>query len=707
MNRFFTLLFAASCLTAVGQESDGWCCDPDSGSFYFDSECEQEGTSFALDGFVEDLDCGDFGGPGGIGGCNDIAACNYIGGGYDFDDGTCDYECEGCRISSACNYNSSVLLGNVTLCLFPNGYCQECSGNSSNGQGLVTLQDFDNDGICDLDDTCIGGCLQGCETLDLQIEVSLDSVEVTCLSDLSYEDQILSSVQVCPANLVDTVMVSVEELGLEGGQVYLRFIVFALSLELGSSYFDTQVLPMSGFTEYGECQIMGCTSAEACNFNPEANSDDGSCELPGCGCDCENNCIAGEAPIFFYALNSCFEYPPTEMAIPDEEYWCLFRNSLVNQEGDSCLLYLNGNLVFEGIPGDYYGSVGYGTLQQNISPENFPCSTDTLVFKFPRPSNDTITLTGFWSPEDSWCGDLSYLYGCTDMQAVNYNYDVLCDDGTCIILGCTDPFSCNFSADANSDDESCDYSCCPGPGCCYEGTVWDLDLQQCIVANPSDSNFDGCVQLNDLLDLLSAYGDCGADESSWQCGDPLEYQGYDYETVQIGDQCWFSENLRSTFYSNGEIIEGGLTDAEWSSNVSGAQTPSSEEYGRLYNFYAVLNDAGLCPIGWKVPFQSEWLSLVENLGGFVSAGLVLKDSGGWNGNNETGFSALPAGVRFGNASYDGFNERAHFWSSSQFQNLSGIFGEAFELRTDNSNPAGTTGNAWNFGFSVRCIKNTE
>ena len=23
---------------------------------------------------------------------------------------------------------------------------------------------------------------------------------------------------------------------------------------------------------------------------------------------------------------------------------------------------------------------------------------------------------------------------------------------------------------------------------------------------------------------------------------PLEYQGYDYETVQIGEQCWFAEN---------------------------------------------------------------------------------------------------------------------------------------------------------------------
>ena len=36
----------------------------------------------------------------------------------------------------------------------------------------------------------------------------------------------------------------------------------------------------------------------------------------------------------------------------------------------------------------------------------------------------------------------------------------------------------------------------------------------------------------------------GGAETAWQCGDLLEYQGYDYETVQIGEQCWFAENLQ-------------------------------------------------------------------------------------------------------------------------------------------------------------------
>ena len=47
-----------------------------------------------------------------------------------------------------------------------------------------------------------------------------------------------------------------------------------------------------------------------------------------------------------------------------------------------------------------------------------------------------------------------------------------------------------------------------GPESCGLGTIWDEQTQACIVAYPADINFDGCVQLNDLLDLLSSYGLC-------------------------------------------------------------------------------------------------------------------------------------------------------------------------------------------------------
>ena len=125
--------------------------------------------------------------------------------------------------------------------------------------------------------------------------------------------------------------------------------------------------------------------------------------------------------------------------------------------------------------------------------------------------------------------------------------------------------------------------------------------------NPADINNDGCVQLNDLLDLLSAYGNCSAEESPWQCGDPVSYQGYDYATVLIGDQCWFAENLRSENYENGDVIPAGLSDSEWQNTTSGAvavygeNALNLETYGRLYNWYAVDDARGLCPSGCTFP----------------------------------------------------------------------------------------------------------
>ncbi len=70
---------------------------------------------------------------------------------------------------------------------------------------------------------------------------------------------------------------------------------------------------------------------------------------------------------------------------------------------------------------------------------------------------------------------------------------------------------------------------------CGEGTVWDSETQECIVANPTDTNFDGCTDLNDLLDILSAYGDCAEVNYS------LSFDGVD-DWVDVG----YAESLMIT-----------------------------------------------------------------------------------------------------------------------------------------------------------------
>ena len=75
---------------------------------------------------------------------------------------------------------------------------------------------------------------------------------------------------------------------------------------------------------------------------------------------------------------------------------------------------------------------------------------------------------------------------------------------------------------------------------------------------------DECVGEYDECGVCNGPGavyDCGCEEcvEFVECGDPVSYQGYDYETVQIGDQCWFAENLRAENYRNGDSIPTGLS----------------------------------------------------------------------------------------------------------------------------------------------------
>ena len=137
---------------------------------------------------------------------------------------------------------------------------------------------------------------------------------------------------------------------------------------------------------------------------------------------------------------------------------------------------------------------------------------------------------------------------------------------------------------------------------CLDGTVWDATLGGCVpealaCGFDTDLDGDGAVGSSDLLALLTDYGfvvvdddsdgvcddidecvgeydecgvcngpgavyECGCGECL-QCGDPISYQGYNYATVLIGDQCWFAENLRSEDYRNGDPISSNLNDTTW------------------------------------------------------------------------------------------------------------------------------------------------
>jgi len=142
-----------------------------------------------------------------------------------------------------------------------------------------------------------------------------------------------------------------------------------------------------------------------------------------------------------------------------------------------------------------------------------------------------------------------------------------------------------------------------------------------------------------------------------------------YNKIKIGYQVWMKEDLRVTHYRNGDLI--GTIDL--SDDIRNESVPKYQwayqdndsnisKLSRLYTWYALTDNRGVCPLGWHLPTNAEWDLLTSYLGGDLVAGGRMKESGSihWGeynteSNNESGFTALPEAFR----RYDGY-----FWTSA-------------------------------------------
>jgi uncharacterized protein (TIGR02145 family) len=193
-----------------------------------------------------------------------------------------------------------------------------------------------------------------------------------------------------------------------------------------------------------------------------------------------------------------------------------------------------------------------------------------------------------------------------------------------------------------------------------------------------------------------------------------DQQGNIYKTVVIGTQEWMAENLRTNIYRNGDLIPNITNNAQWSTLNTGAwayYNNSSQfecPYGKLYNWYSVADSRKLCPLGWHIPSDAEWLSLTNFLGDLVVSGSKLKSTSplyiinSIDTNNESGFSGLPGGNRFdadGAFSLNGFI--GDWWSSTEYSQTE-AWGRTLSYDSGSAGRSTTSGKT--YGFSVRCLK---
>jgi uncharacterized protein (TIGR02145 family) len=369
--------------------------------------------------------------------------------------------------------------------------------------------------------------------------------------------------------------------------------------------------------------------------------------------------------------------------------------------------------------------------------------------------------------------------GCVDSGACNYDNNAQVDDGSCLyygascddgnpntfldlinnycicageLLGCTDNDSstnggvaCNYDPTAQLDDGSCEYLTCAGctdndpstnggVACNYDPSATIDSPSICLY--PNDFCDDGDPQtINTTYDSAC---NCTGGTQVFVCGDLVNFDNHDYSTVQIGSQCWFSENCRSLAYDFSIPNEGSSASSAKSyangyygvPNNSGGMNFNLQDamltsdyitYGALYNYPAV-QAGNMCPSGWHVPTDTEWSSLEIALGAPTSVSSQVNfrnspakdmksNSGLWPQTgmyaptNNSGMGIEPGGllIDYGpGLYYQHIGYEALFWTKGSW-NVSGATRRL--IHNDNRVERLINGYGHEVGASVRCIEN--
>ena len=183
-----------------------------------------------------------------------------------------------------------------------------------------------------------------------------------------------------------------------------------------------------------------------------------------------------------------------------------------------------------------------------------------------------------------------------------------------------------------------------------------------------------------------------------------------YKTLKVGKQIWMTENLSVTHYRNGDPIPGVKDQKQWDALTSGALSTAINDpvqvkkFGQIYNWYVVADPRNVCPAGWHVPSEEEWIELLtflagEKLSPFKTSAKIPPQN---KALNKSLFNALPVDYFRGfdlDCSHAGYGGGAWWTSTSANDKTAYYHGINYDTASKN-HQEGSKG----FGYSIRCIK---
>ncbi len=484
-----------------------------------------------------------------------------------------------------------------------------------------------------------------------------------------------------------------------------------------------------------------------------------------------NNCNGGEcayAPvsdqtIYSYTITIGVTYEDVNTSNGVGVYFCRSNETIGNSPGDT-MFDTDNCVLFSVIPSVTDSPTWRG--------ENVTWNV------FSNDCNSNIENKGQWSHtvlgSDSCYPDVDYNYKFYVIETEDNNDEWSISPFTLHTDICNDESACNYNP-TSTDDTECyyaDYSGISHGAVLCDSNIIEIkcNVEECI-------HYYGCTDINACNCFSSSDGGCAGLYQSecieWldtcnsvyngiaqSCLDDLpppvsigfynphsiednnqceylsdtcriaDFDGNLYKVVMIDQLVWMSENLKVTHYQNGDVIPNITNNGDWGSLTTGAygdydnNPTNSETYGRLYNWYTVDDDRGICPDGWHVPTDDEWKELEMFLGMSQSeaddTGLRGTNEGSklagnaelWNdgdlvNNSEfgtSGFNGLPGGYRgseSGNYLYMG--NYGYFWSSSGYSSTTALGRLLQSYNTEVVRGAYSNEQ----GGSIRCVKSIE
>ena len=590
-----------------------------------------------------------------------------------------EYGC-GCTDETACNYDNQAIYDDGLCSYLSEGEC-DCDGTVLDALGECggfCTADDDNDGICDDIDDCLGNNYDECGVCDGDNESCAGcTINYACNYDPTaiVNDNSLCDFTSCAGCTDETacnfdptatyddglycLFIAVGECDCEGTLIDGCGVCGGSGIQEGACDCEGNQLDAIGvcggdcgndFNSNGICdldEIFGCTYSTASNYSAEATIDDGSCvgAFNSCPSDLSGNGNVGSEDLLLFLADfdlSCDEISGIDVIGCTDDTACNYDSTATVDNG-SCLQL------------DECGVCGGDNSSCALTPitdDNIHAAVDLWL------SDETLSEAtyGHISEWDvSSVTDMNQLFN----NASTFNSDLSSWD----VSSVTDMSSMFYSTSSfNGDISSWDVSSVTTMYNMFYNAAALSEENQCLIHTSFSSNTAWPYDWSEFC--LAVFN---------SCGDDIGHEGYNYSTVLIGEQCWFSENCRY-LPEVSPSGEGSETEPYYyvygyeGTTVSEAKsTANFEIYGVLYNWPAVMTE-GICPSGWHISSDEEFSELTDFLGGESVAGYAMKSTSGWynggNGSNSSGWTGLPGGYRY-SGGFISNGIHGYWWSASE------------------------------------------